>query len=120
MTTLRPSAPLFAPRVSSRAVGIRERPEPKRPPVARISSGSSLQRTWPELPLPRRVLPSAAEARLNKPRGRSGSTYLSRGGVELGIAKRMLSTLAQSGADLRPQHQIEWGHATTPTPEKAD
>src|SRR6478735_5186529 len=39
MTTLRRSAPLFAPRVSSRAVGM-TRPIPKRPRVARIRQGS--------------------------------------------------------------------------------
>src|SRR5215213_8015833 len=80
MTALRRIAPLLAPRVSSRAVGS-TRPIPIRPRVSRNRYGSIFQTSFDERSLPSRVFENAAYARLNQPRGRLGSTYLTRAGI---------------------------------------
>src|SRR5215216_5472234 len=80
MTALRRIAPLLAPRVSSRAVGS-TRPIPIRPRVSRNRYGSIFQTSFDERSLPSRVLENAAYARLNQPRVRLGSTYLTRAGI---------------------------------------
>src|ERR1700729_42163 len=80
MTALRRIAPLFAPLVSSSAVGKRS-PIPRRPRLACNRYGSTFQTTFLEKSLPRRVAENEAEARQNRPRGRLGSTYFSGAGI---------------------------------------
>src|SRR4051812_382783 len=73
MTALLRGWPVRAPRVSSSAVGSSP-PKPKRPPVSRISSGSSFQAIIRDTQPIRRVLTSRAYRRYTGPRGASGST----------------------------------------------
>src|SRR5262245_4434124 len=80
MTPLRRNWPLFAPRVSSRAVG-RTRPIPNRPLVARSRYGSTFQTILAERNLPIRVFENQAKPRLKEEGGRLGSTYLSAVGI---------------------------------------
>src|SRR5262245_34075996 len=80
MTPLRRNLPLFAPRVSSRAVG-RTRPIPNRPRVARSRYGSTFQTILAERNLPNGVFENDAKPRLNEERGRLGSTCLSAVGI---------------------------------------
>src|SRR4051812_3449751 len=74
MTALRRTRPLRAPRVSSSAVG-RISPAATRPPVRRMSSGSSLQATLRDTQPIARVPARRTYARYSGPRGLLGSTW---------------------------------------------
>src|SRR5262245_30680831 len=123
MTPLRRNLPLFAPRVSSRAVG-RTRPIPNRPRVARSRYGSSFQTILAEGNLPIRVFENDAKPRLNEERGRVGSTYLSAVGIagslsESGSVDREIVDYSLPGVELATCRKAARPEAASPSSDTA-